>query len=80
MFVSVSITVHGRCCVNVTCPGGGVCFFSDLVRVWVGKSCSRYLHDPYFLSKPVLANAFKGGHILELNYQLPFGYFLVYTF
>ena len=23
-----------------------VCFFSDLVRVWVDNSCSRYLHDP----------------------------------
>ena len=28
-----------------------VCFFSDLVRVWVGNSCSRYLHDPYFFIK-----------------------------
>ena len=23
-----------------------VCFFSDLVRVWVDNSCSRYLYDP----------------------------------
>ena len=21
-----------------------ICFFSDLVRVWVGTSCSMYLH------------------------------------
>ena len=28
-----------------------VCFFSDLVRVWVGNSWSRYLHDPYLFIK-----------------------------
>ena len=27
-----------------------VCIFSDLVRVWVGNSCSRYMHHLYFLS------------------------------
>ena len=27
-----------------------VCIFSDLVRVWVGNSCSRYMHHLYFSS------------------------------
>ena len=35
-------------CTDRDMPLIWVCFFSDLIRVWVGNSCSRYMHDLYF--------------------------------